>query len=121
MRLIKSSLFMAGARELTGKVDLKTKGTVLVGLGRVNSMSRALRTVGVTRGTNCATVDSRHSKRATSAAVTSLTITLGAYRVGANTPSHSRHITGCGRLLEVRRRLKGDTICPKVGTFGIRR
>ncbi len=106
-----SSLFMAGISFLHGNVRLNYNGSVLVGIGRVNSLARALSTVRVTRHTNCASIASRHSNRARSSAVTSVTMTAGSNRVGANSVSHSSHVTGCGRLLHVRRRLNRGTVC----------
>lgn len=115
--MINSSLFMAGARVLSGNVRGKVNGSVLVGIGRVNSLARAFRTVRVTGGTNCATIVSRHSNRARSTAVTSVTITAGTKRVGANSLDHASHVTGCGRLLHVRSRLNRLTMCSNLGSF----
>lgn len=106
-----SSLFMAGISFLTGNVRGNYTGSVLVGIGRVNSLARALGTVRVTRHRKCAAIASRHSNRARSTAVTSVTMTAGDKRVGANSLDHSSHVTGCGRLLHVRRRLKSHTMC----------
>ncbi len=83
------------------------KGSVLVGLGRVNALARAVSIVSLTREGNCGTMVSRHSNRDRSAAVTSLTMTMGTKRVGANTPYEDSHITGCGQLVVVRGRLGG--------------
>lgn len=114
---MKSSLFIAGIRFLSGNVRLKYTGSVLVGMGRVNSLDRALSTVRVTRHRKCAAIASRHSNRARSTAVTSVTMTAGDNRVGANSLDHSSHVTGCGRLLHVRRRLNRLTMC-KCGHVG---
>lgn len=106
-----SSLFIAGIGFLRGKVDRNYTGSVLMGMGRVNSLARALSTVRVTRHGNCAAIADRHSNRARSTAVTSVTMTAGDKRVGANSLDHDSHVTGCGRLLHVRRRLNGHTMC----------
>lgn len=90
---------------------LKTNGTVLVGVGRVKALARALSTVSATRGTNCHAVVSREDNRARSAAVTSVTITIGSKRVGANTPYEASEITGCGELLQVRDTVIGASAC----------
>lgn len=74
---MKSSLFIAGIGQVQYKVSLGITGTILVGIGRVKALARTVSTVRLTRGGNCGTVVSRHSKRARSSFVTSLTITMG--------------------------------------------
>lgn len=115
-----SSLFIAGVGQLRYNVKLSITGTVLVGMGRVKALARALSTIRVTRRTKCHTIVSRESKRARSSFVTSLTITYKTKRVGANTPYHSSQGTGCGRLLQVRRRLKTLKECGSPFTGGSR-